>query len=263
MKNLRKYIKSNIILNSLRLLIITLTLNITLAFADNVLIIGGNRGIGLSLTQLYLKSGHNVYATYNNTSKSHGLIENRDPKLRLLQVNLLDQDAVSKIKNFILKQPIDIMIYNAGMFGYSSNRAPNLDTKDWLNSFQVNCIVPTQLSFELQDNLKNSDKKKIALISSRRGSNTVNIEDNYIGRYSYRSSKAALNSSAIALSLDLKEHNITILALHPGRVATEMTKFKGIAADESAEKIKEAIDNSSILQTGQFIDVTTKNIIPW
>lgn len=57
---------------------------------------------------------------------------------------------------------------------------------------------------------KIANVQKIIAISSRRGSNSVNIEDNYKGRYAYRSSKAALNSAMVALVQDLKQNNITL-----------------------------------------------------
>jgi NAD(P)-dependent dehydrogenase (short-subunit alcohol dehydrogenase family) len=100
-------------------------------------------------------------------------------------------------------------------------------------------------------------------ISSRRGSNSINIQDQYTGRYSYRSSKAALNSSLVALSLDLKDHAIGVYMLHPGRVATEMTKFKGMKPERSALLIKQTIDELQITETGKFIDVESKQELPW
>ena len=180
-------------------------------------------------------------------------------------MNLLDNDAIDNITKFIQKNPLDIVIYNAGMFGKKSNRSPILDTKDWQNSFTVNAIRAIQVAFALQDNLTSGIHKKYVAISSRRGSNAYNINDNYQGRYSYRSSKAALNSAMVALALDWKPYKITTLMLHPGRVATQINNFdkNGIDSDFSAAKIKEVIDNATFGQTGQFIDVITTKTIPW
>ncbi|NQY44086.1 MAG: SDR family NAD(P)-dependent oxidoreductase [Legionellales bacterium] len=235
----------------------------SVAFSKQVLIIGGNHGIGLALTKIYLKDGYKVYSTYRNKEKSQDLLNIKNVKLQIIHTDLLDEDAVDNIKKFIGFNSIDIMIYNAGMFGYKSNRSPILETEDWLQSFKVNTIVPIQLTFAIRDNILKGKQKKVAFISSRRASNTVNIKDQYIGRYSYRSSKAALNSSIVALATEFKELDITAIILHPGRVATAMTKFDGILPIESAKKIKTVIDSISIKQTGSFIDVTTNSIISW
>lgn len=229
----------------------------------NVLIIGGNRGIGLSLVKLYLESGYNVFTTYNNTASSKKLFGIINSKLEIKQINLLDSDVLNKIDKFVKTKPIDVIIYNAGLFGYKSNQSPILNTQDWLDSFQINSIIPIQIAFALKNNLIHGNEKKFVAISSRRASNNVNIKDSYVGRYSYRSSKAALNSSLVALALDLQKDNITVLMLHPGRVATKMTNFNGIDPSISAKKIKNTVDKCSMEQTGKFIDVITEDTIMW
>jgi NAD(P)-dependent dehydrogenase (short-subunit alcohol dehydrogenase family) len=58
---------------------------------------------------------------------------------------------------------------------------------------------------------------------------------------------AALNSSMVALAQDLKIKGITVIMLHPGRVATAMTKFEGIRPEDSASKIINFIHDTTIL----------------
>ncbi len=147
------------------------------------------------------------------------------------------------------------------MFGYKSNCGSNLNCQYWVDSFVINCIVPIKIAFALKNSIK--EHGKYIVISSRRGSNKINIEDNYCGRYSYRSSKAAVNSALIALTEDFRKSNIYVLMLHPGRVKTEMTKFTGIETDLSAKLIKNTIDSRSMKDSGAFIDVQNNKILPW
>lgn len=227
------------------------------AYAKNILIIGGSAGIGKALVEVYAEYGYNVYATYNShpSEKLHSNVS-------YLLVDLLQPNSVEQIVTFVDNILFDIIIYNAGKFGYQSNSGPILDRQDWLDSFIINTIIPIELGFALTNNFHTQGGKYV-VITSRRASNTINIADKYIGRYSYRSSKAALNSAAIALSTDLQPKNITVLMLHPGQVKTAMTSYKGIEPIISAQLIKKTIDARSLLDTGKFIDVQSNQEMPW
>jgi NAD(P)-dependent dehydrogenase (short-subunit alcohol dehydrogenase family) len=227
------------------------------ASSKNILIIGGSKGIGKELVKSYSDEGYNVYATFHKT-----LPEANPKNVNFIAVNLLESGAIDKVRQFVKDVKFDTIIYNAGKFGYLSNRGPVLNRQDWLDSFIINSIAPIEIAFALKDSSIKTNGKYVA-ISSRRGSNSINIQEQYIGRYSYRSSKAALNSSLVALSLDLKAQSIGVFMLHPGRVATEMTKFQGMEPEKSAMLIKQTIDQLSMKDTGKFIDVDSKKELPW
>lgn len=228
------------------------------AHNKNILIIGGSTGIGKELVKLYAKSGYRVYSTYNKTKPELNISN----KINFIKIDLLNDRSINEILETVKRIKFDIIIYNAGKFGYKSNKGPILNRQDWIDSFVVNSIAPIELAFSLQDNFIKEGGKYV-VITSRRGSNTINIRDQYTGRYSYRSSKSALNSSLVALSMDLKEKNIAVLMLHPGQVATKMTRYKGMKAEKSARLIKNTIDQKSLIDTGEFIDVQNNNEIPW
>ncbi len=253
------------IMKILRIFIIlsSIVLFATTAKTETIFITGGNSGIGLALTKAYLNKGWCVYATYRNDQRAEGLFAIKDQKLNIISVDFLDKNYLKTIKYSISEVPIDVVIYNAAFFAYKANRYPDLDTQEWLDSFKINTIAPIQITHILQDNLELGKYKKVIAISSRRASNEVNIKDAYDGRYAYRSSKAALNSSMVALAQDLKIKDITVIMLHPGRVATAMTKFDGISPEDSASRIVNFIHDTTILQTGKFFDVTSGNEIPW
>ncbi|NDB82646.1 MAG: SDR family NAD(P)-dependent oxidoreductase [Alphaproteobacteria bacterium] len=222
----------------------------------NILIIGGSSGIGKALVKRYSESDYNVYTTFNNT------IPERVPSnVSYIKVDLLDPESIKAISEYIKNIKFDLVIYNAGKFGYKSNRGL-LDRQDWINSFVINSIAPIELAFALEDKFIEKGGKYV-VITSRRGSNTINIQDEYEGRYSYRSSKSALNSALVALSKDFKEKGIAVLMLHPGQVKTEMTKYKGMEPEQSVEMIKNTIDLRSLNDTGKFIDVQNNSELPW
>jgi len=227
----------------------------TYASKKNILIIGGSSGIGQELVEEYAESDYKVYTTFNNTQPR--IIHNN---VNYIKVDLLEPTSINQILRFVKGVKFTTVIYNAGKFGYKSNKGPTLDRKDWIESFIVNSIAPIELAFALEQELKGG---KYVVITSRRGSNATNIQDKYEGRYSYRSSKSALNSALVALAMDFKQKGITVLMLHPGQAKTEMTQYKGMDTRQSAEMIKNTIDIRSLADTGKFIDVQNNNEIPW
>lgn len=248
-------------LSKTKLLITTVFVIFVIANAyasdKNILIIGGSSGIGKALVERYSEADYNVYTTFNTT------IPKRVPSnTSYIKIDLLHPESIKTISEYIKNTKFDLVIYSAGKFGYKSNRRPILDREDWINSFVINSIAPIELAFALEDKFIEKGGKYV-VITSRRGSNTINIEDEYEGRYSYRSSKSALNSALVALSKDFKEKGITVLMLHPGQVKTEMTRYKGIEPEKSAEMIKNTIDLRSLNDTGKFIDVQNNNELPW
>ncbi len=222
-----------------------------------VLIVGGGSGIGKALVSLYHKNGYHVYATYFSSRP-----QVQHPHIRYQKINLLSDAAIQDIKDFVGGESLDIVVYNAARLGKKSYAAPNLDRQDWVNTFIVNTIAPTRLAFALLPSLIPGNSK-YAVITSRRGSKTVNIRDELKGRYSYRTSKSALNSAMVALSADLADYKIPVLMIHPGRVSTKMTRFDGMPASKSAQYIYETIAKLGIEDTGRFIDAPSGVDLPW
>ena len=222
-----------------------------------VLIIGGSSGIGKALVQKYLGSGYAVYTTFNKTKP-----DNVSKNAVYIKADLLLEKSIDKIVQAIKGNLFDIIIYNAGKFGYKSNKGPILDRQDWIDSFVINTIAPIEVAFALEK-LFTEKGGKYVVITSRRGSNATNIKDQYEGSYSYRSSKSAVNSALVALARDFRDKGITVLMLHPGRVKTKMTKYQGMPPNESAAMIQKTISLMSLVDTGKFIDVQNNREMPW
>ncbi len=80
-------------------------------------------------------------------------------------------------------------------------------------------LGPLRIVNALADNLAGGSK--VGIVTSRMGS----IGDNGSGRmYSYRMSKAAANMLGVNLHHELKPRGSHVVLLHPGTVATQMTR---------------------------------------
>ncbi|MBN8827996.1 MAG: SDR family NAD(P)-dependent oxidoreductase [Sphingobacteriia bacterium] len=250
--------------NQLKFLYLILAIiNSNISLADNVLITGGNKGIGLALVKEYLAKGHKVYTTYRSTKSSKELLSLKHALLTTMNVDHTKEGSEKRVLKVIKDTPIDVIIHNDSIYSWKANKTPDLDTKEWLESFHINAIAPIKLTLALQDNLSKSQVKKVVAISSNRASNSLNIIDKYEGRYAYRTSKAALNSGMIALAQDLNKYNIEVLMLHPGKVTTGMTNFAGANPSESAKNIIAVIEKSTLKDSGRFINVEDGKDLPW
>ncbi|MCG7495867.1 SDR family oxidoreductase [Vibrio sp. Of7-15] len=225
-------------------------------------ITGANRGIGLALTQLYLKSGWQVHATCRNTLLAENLtaLTQTFHKLTVHELDVTDYAAVDSLAQQLKEFSIDILFNNAGYYGPKGYGFGHTNVEEWRQVLEVNTIAPLKLAEAFHTHVQNSHEKIIACMSSRVGSMTDNTSG---GGYIYRSSKAALNSVVKSLSNDLTEKGITAVALHPGWVQTEMGGNNAlISTEESAAGLKAVLDNMTLNQSGHFYNYQGKEL-PW
>lgn len=227
---------------------------------ETVLITGSNRGIGLSLVETYLAQGWRVFATYRDETSAKELLEldAHNMELTTFSLDVTNYHAIEELADQLPK--LDVLINNAGYYGPKDYGFGQTDVEQWRQVFEVNTIAPLKLVEALYPLLKNSKIKKIACISSKVGSMTENTSG---GGYIYRSSKAALNSVVKSLSNDLKGDNMTVLALHPGWVQTEMGGPNAlIDTQTSAQGLFKVINRAEVENSGQFINYDG-NPIAW
>ena len=229
----------------------------------NALITGTNKGLGLGLTKTLLDKGYKVFATCRNILKAKELEElrNRFPdKLILLQVDVVEPNAGENISNFLNGEPIDLFLNNAGVIGPGTQRFGGVTSTDWLEVLKVNLVAPLLISQSLIKNIDKGLEKKIFFLSSKVGS----IADNTGGgMYIYRSSKTALNQVVKSLSIDLHSRGISVIALHPGWVRTDMGGPNAlISIEESVNGMASVIAKKNLEDSGKFFNYDGKEI-PW
>ena len=207
----------------------------------NVLIIGGNRGIGLELCHQYSQRGDNVITTCR---QSQGKLSDIAVDV-LTDIDVSLASGASMLKQKLGDSQIDILIHSAGILTNESLEDMNFDRIE--RQFAVNTLGPLRVVHAMQDNLAKGSK--IGIISSRMAS----IADNGSGgRYGYRISKAGANAAGVSLARDLQDREIAVSILHPGLVATEMTGGNGIDPADAAKGIVDRIDNTSMENSGTF-----------
>ena len=215
------------------------------------------------MVKKFLKNNEKVICTTRNISKSKELIlckEKYNDNLEICELDLLDKDSPNILSNFLGDETIDLFINNAGVIGHSAQHFKSVSLNNWLDVLKVNLIAPLLITQSIIKNIEKSSERKIYFISSKVGS----IEDNKSGgMYIYRSSKTALNQVVKSLSIDLKPLGISVISLHPGWVRTEMGGPNAlISVEESVNGMVDVISNTSIINSGQFINYDGTRL-PW
>jgi len=218
----------------------------------NVLIIGGNRGLGLEWTKQWLERSANVFATAREPEKSRDLhsLRGKFPNtLQILQVDVSSDDSIKSLAGEFGETPLDILIHNSGIGGRVD--LDNPDTEKVIHVFNVNSVGALRTVSAFRKNLKMaSGRGKIALITSLMGS----IDDNRSGgSYAYRMSKAALNMAGKSMSVDLAADDIDVILLHPGWVRTDMGGSSArISTGESVSGMMKILDKLDASISGTF-----------
>ena len=173
------------------------------------------------------------------------------------QVDVTSADAVAGMAEALAARSgkdgggqIDCLIHVAGVLGL--DELDRIDFDDVRRQIEINTIGPLRAIEAVLPHL--AADARIGIVTSRVGS----LSDNGSGQmYAYRVSKAGANMVALNLHHDLSKRGIAVAALHPGMVATDLTKdypgdFDYISPDEAAEGLIRRMDALSLETSGRF-----------
>lgn len=222
----------------------------------NIVLTGGNRGIGLELARQACKRGDTVVVGVRRSSSE---LDRLGCKV-ITEVDVTSDESVGRfaaaVGEALGAARIDVLINNAGIL--ERTVLGELDFDAVRRQFEVNSVGPLRVTEAFLGQLGAGGK--IAIITSRMGS----IADNSSGgSYGYRMSKAAVNAAGKSLAHDLAEREIAVNLLHPGWVQTGMTGNSGpLTAEESATGLWQRIDEMAMQNTGKFFHQSGEEL-PW
>ena len=205
-----------------------------------VVITGGNTGIGKETAMDLATRGAKVIIGCRNLEKGQAAVQEIQTRSgnEKVFVEKLDLSSLASVRQFadgILKNEprLDILINNAGVMG-----CPYQMTEDGLEmQFGVNHIGHFLLTLLLLDLMKQSGPSRIINVSSlahRFGTGVINFDDinaekDYDPFAAYQQSKLANILFTRELSVHLEDTNVTVNALHPGLVNTDIQRHSFIS----------------------------------
>ncbi|MCU0523284.1 MAG: SDR family oxidoreductase [Elainella sp. Prado103] len=190
----------------------------------NILVTGGDRGIGQAIVRGFAASGARVAIHYHHHKEAAKLLRATLPGKGhcLVQADLANPGAVKSMVDFTLMilGHVDILVNNAGI--YQEHPLDQTDYLDWQQIWQqtidVNLIGAVNVSYCIAQQMIERQQGRIINISSRgafRGEPTATA---------YAASKAGLNAFSQSLAQFLAPYNIGVMAVAPGWVETEMSR---------------------------------------
>ncbi len=221
--------------------------------SEHWFISGANRGIGLELTRQLVARGDRVTAGVRSEEARDVLAARLAPQHARIDTALFDtrdNDAILVAAKSI-DAPIDVLVANAGAFGPSPQSVLNMDFAAALDLFNINTLGPLRLALAFLPLLRRAKNPRVALMSSALGSMATVDPSTAI----YSATKAALDKFAQCLAIELKPLGVTVVALHPGWVRTDMGGPNApLSAPESVAGIIATIDGLGLENTGSFLD---------
>jgi NAD(P)-dependent dehydrogenase (short-subunit alcohol dehydrogenase family) len=178
---------------------------------STILITGAARGLGLELARQYARDGWRVIGTVREGNL-------KDIGAESLKVDVTDFDGVKALQAELKGEALDVLFCNAGIIGKRGMALGSFDYAEWEKVLRVNLLGAAAVIEALVDNVAASERKTIAVMSSRLGS----ISETSGMTLPYSASKAALNLLAKALAETLRPRDVIVAALSPGWVRTDM-----------------------------------------
>lgn len=218
------------------------------AEVKHVVITGAGGGLGTQLTKLYCERGWFVYGYGRSENDATRAAEAAYAGLYAFSsLNVMDTDAVNAAAERLRAETehIDVLINAAGILTKNGEKhLEDFDVDDSLRVFDINALGPLRMTKAFLPLLKKGETRVLVNISSEAASMQTN--NNYIRRYDYCMSKAAVNMQSVILQRYLQPDGIKVLAVHPGWMQTEMGgKRAPIHPSVSAAGIMELVERYS------------------
>jgi NAD(P)-dependent dehydrogenase (short-subunit alcohol dehydrogenase family) len=204
----------------------------TTTMKDKVIMItGANSGIGKAASLALAKMGATVVMVARNkergeAARSEIIRKSQNNSVDLLLADLSSLESVRQLATVFRDKyaKLDVLINNAGLF----NQRRRVTADGYENTFATNYLASFLLTNLQLDLLKASAPSRIINVSSVGHYNghinfdDLNLEKDYGGWKAYGQSKLALVLFTHELAKKLQGTGVTVNAVHPGTVATNI-----------------------------------------
>ena len=193
--------------------------------SKKILITGASRGIGKDIA---LKSKEKGYEVLGTSTTNEGVSNLRENGIHGLQLNLNDKKSVESF-NYLLTQEhpdIAVLVNNAGIT--RDNIILRMTEEEWMDVLNINLNGAFKIS-----------KTVLKFMLKKRWGRILNITSTSAstgnrGQANYAAAKAGIEAFSKSLAKEVGSRGITVNAIAPGYIQTDMTKV-------ISEKVKEEI----------------------
>ncbi len=188
---------------------------------QTAIVTGGAGGIGFATAKKLLAAGANVIIVDVNEEagkKAIRFLKTEANDVQFVQCDVSEESSVSEFTKSLLKrgQSVEILMHFAGI-GLEKN-ALKISLDEWNNILKVNLTGTFLVSREVSKLMIPQKYGRIVTMSSIAGMRGGT------GRAAYAASKGGVIALTKVLALELAEYDITVNALAPGAIETELVK---------------------------------------
>ena len=182
-----------------------------------VLITGGSRGIGRAMVELFAQNGYAVAFTYKSSENEAKSLAESTGAVCIKADSAVEAEVVSAVKIAEEKLGhVDCLINNAGISSFSL--FTDLSLEEWNKCLSVNLTGAFLYSKAVIPAMVNRKQGRIINITSMWGMVGSSCEVHY------STAKAGLIGMTKALAKELGPSGITVNAIAPGLIETDMNK---------------------------------------
>ncbi len=198
------------------------------------LVTGGSRGIGRAIVQRLAASGMAVHFTYrgNAAAANEVIAANPAANITAAAVEVRDSAACATFAEQVADRAgrIDLLVNNAGVV--RDNPLTAMEDEDVRVVLETNVTGVFNMARAVAPFLISQRRGKIINLSS------VSGEKGGRGQTNYAASKGAVNAFTKSLAVELAPRGITVNAVAPGVIETEMSRaVRELAGEQILSRI--------------------------
>lgn len=213
------------------------------------LITGSSRGIGKEIARELIQSGFQVVLhaskMSNELKDTEFELKKLDPKTSSVVFDVSDGAAVERVCKDIFKSigRVDVLINNAGIA--RDKTLVNMSDDDWDSVMKVNLYGSFFVTKNVLPGMIENNYGRIINISS------IAAQRGAYGKTNYAAAKSGLIGFTKSLALETGRYNVTVNAICPGLIDTEMSR----AIPE--KYVQKAIEQISLRRVGRTEEIAS------
>ena len=180
------------------------------------IVTGGTRGIGLEITKALVEEGYDVAAIYHGNEEAAKACA-QQTNARTFKIDVSDFEACQAGCAAIESEmgPISLLVNNAGIT--KDGVLHKMTAQGWKDVLDTNLTSCFNMSRGVITGMRERGFGRIINISS------INGQKGQFGQTNYSAAKAGILGFTKALALESAAKGITVNAICPGYIATDMT----------------------------------------
>lgn len=181
------------------------------------LVTGGTRGIGLAITKKLAADGYDVAAIYHGNEETAAACREQTGA-QTFKADVADYESCQKAVEELTSKlgPVDLLVNNAGIT--RDGVLHKMSREQWHAVIETNLTSLFHMCRVVVPGMRERGFGRIVNISS------INGQKGQFGQTNYSAAKAGVIGFTKALALESAAKGITVNAICPGYIETEMTE---------------------------------------